>query len=58
MKLDYTRAQIALKTMRDLCKYKQLRMDWGYYVLDKVQEVISPVEELKIDILEETENFA
>jgi hypothetical protein len=59
MKLDYTRAQIALKTMRDLCKYKQLRMDWGYYVLDKVQEVITPVEEeLKIDILEETENFA
>ena len=34
--------------MRDLCKYKQLRMDWGYYVLDKledIEKVLNPIVE-------------
>ena len=46
LKIDYKNAQIALKTMRDLCKYKQLRMDWGYYVLDKledIEKVLNPI---------------
>ena len=65
LKIDYKNAQIALKTMRDLCKYKQLRMDWGYYVLDKledIEKVLNPiVEEVHTEpdtvVLEETENL-
>lgn len=54
--LEYKEAQIALKVIRDLCKYKQLRMDWGHYILDKVVEVESPVEQVIIKVSEEVEN--
>jgi hypothetical protein len=54
--IDYNNALIALKTIRDLCKYKQVRMDWGHYILDKVVEVESPVEQVIIEVSEEVEN--
>ena len=53
---EYKKALLALKTIRDLCKYKQVRMDWGHYVLDKVVEVETPVEEVIIEVSEEVEN--
>ena len=53
---EHNKAKLALKTIRDLCKYKQVRMDWGYYVLDKIEEKVdSPVEEKIVNVLEEIE---
>ena len=56
MVVDYNKALLALKTIRDLCKYKQVRMDWGHYVLDKIVELETPVEEVIIEVSEEVEN--
>jgi hypothetical protein len=56
MTADYNKALLALKTIRDLCKYKQVRMDWGHYVLDKIVELETPVEEKIVEVLEEVEN--
>jgi hypothetical protein len=56
MTTDYNKALLALKTIRDLCKYKQVRMDWGHYVLDKIVELETPVEETIVEVLEEVEN--
>ena len=53
---EYEKALLALKTIKDLCKYKQVRMDWGHYVLDKIVEVETPVEEVIIEVSEEVEN--
>jgi hypothetical protein len=57
MTADYNKALLALKTIRDLCKYKQVRMDWGHYVLDKIVELETPVEEVIVDVLEEVKPF-
>ena len=53
---EYEKALLALKTIKDLCKYKQVRMDWGHYVLDKIVEVETPVEEVIIEVSVEVEN--
>ena len=57
MTADYNKALLALKTIRDLCKYKQVRMDWGHYVLDKIVELETPVEEVIIEVSEEVKPF-
>lgn len=37
------KAELALKTMRELCRAKSVRMNWQNYKLDKIEEFYCPV---------------
>ena len=49
------RLELCLKTMRDLCRMKQIRMNWENYTLDKIDAYFKPIEEI-IPELELVEN--
>jgi len=49
------KTELALKTLREICKIRNIRMNWGNYNLDKIEEFFKPVEEV-IPTLELIEN--
>jgi len=42
---DYRRkrAELALKTLRDICRARKVRMNWENYNLDKIEDYFKPV---------------
>ena len=37
------RAELALRTLRDICRARKIRMNWENYNLDKIEEYFKPV---------------
>jgi len=49
LKNNDNKFQISLKTLRELCKSKQIRMNWENYKLDKIEEHFNPIEIVELE---------
>jgi len=49
LKNNDNKFQISLKTLRELCKSKQIRMNWENYKFDKIEEHFNPIEIVELE---------
>ena len=49
LKNNDSKFQISLKTLRELCKSKQIRMNWENYKFDKIEEHFNPIEIVELE---------